>query len=89
MSTTLPVEVTGGRMRETQPCLVNYTYIPPSDTHTHINTGYSALSLMSTLLQAVLSLHLIFFADLYVEGLTEVSTQSPNAQTQRIGSPLG
>lgn len=30
-----------------------------------------------------------FFADLYVEGLTEVSTQSPNAQTQRIGSPLG
>lgn len=34
VSTTLPVEVTGGRMRETQPCLVNYTYIPPSDTHT-------------------------------------------------------
>lgn len=30
-----------------------------------------------------------FFADLYMEGLTEVSTQSPDAQTKRIGSPLG
>ncbi len=49
-----------------------------TQTHTHTQRLYSL---------AVVSLYLIF-ADLHAEGLTEVSTQSPDAQTQRIGSPL-
>lgn len=50
-------------------------------TFTHTHTGYARFHVNPP------RLHLIF-ADLYVEGLTEVSTQSPDAQTQRIGSPL-
>lgn len=87
VSTTLPVEVTGGRMRETQPCLVNYTYIPPSDTHTHINTGYSTLSLMSTLLQAVLSLHLIFLLTCMWKGWQRWAHNLPTPKHRELDHP--
>lgn len=68
--------------------LWDYTYVL---SHTHAHTGCSLslpFSHTSTLRTAVVLPHLIF-ADLYVLRLTEVSTQSPDAQTQRIGSPLG
>lgn len=76
MSTTLLVQMTGERMGETQPVF--------GELYIHSHTGCSP---MSALPPAAVSLRLIF-ADLYMEGLTEVSTQSPDDQTQRIGSPL-
>lgn len=73
-------------MRASQPCLLNYTYI---HTNTHTHTGYSTphsyVNPSSNCCES--PSYFFFFADLHVEGLTEVSTQSPNTQTQRIGSP--
>ena len=72
-----PAQMTGENTEETQPCVVDYTYI-----HSQTQVIYS-LSRQPLVSPAY------FFADLHAEGLTEVSTQSPDAKMQRIGSPLG
>lgn len=56
-------------------------------THTHINTGYSALSLMSTLLQAVLSLHLIFLLTCMWKGWQRWAHNLPTPKHRELDHP--
>lgn len=79
-SSILSVQLTGEQLKW-QPCL-GRLYI---HSHSHTHTGYT---LVSTLLPTVVRFPPISLLP-YMEGLTEVSTQSPDAQTKRIGSPLG
>lgn len=77
VSTLLPVQMTGE--------MADLYIHSHTCSYTQVN---HRLSSMSTLPPISMSLCLTR-PDLYMEGLTEVNTQSPDAQTQRIGSPLG